>query len=325
MKIIFLSLLLISNLVGCLAANTKQTVSAEWQPPGNAMEFKDSWFSLREVPTAEVLIWKGRAGKYRLEWDTSDVYVISPSGKRRALFGASFKALHQNAINTVYENMKSISSPTRGLKVVDVGHVTVLSVVGTIVTFQIDWAGWVEGYASTSGEVAWLTIDLARKRNSKLIFDSETNFNPDYSQKIELTRFYSRNEIINGLFDNVEINRQLRDKSKKEQLRIITDVFRASSNALRFGPNRNFALWGINGFAFNRIEGNKIIIRLQLEETASFTREIQYIEIKLPISNKLRYPLVEASSMRSGFLGENVEIISKGIDTQIKFESVLMR
>lgn len=281
----------------------------------------------QSAPTDERVIWQGKTGRFLVIWTTKDIYAGSgPSAETTSgLVRPSFVTIHEINTKSAEKFLRNAGSAEVFWKVVDVGSYSLLSVVGSLITLEVYSSSWVEGAsASTSGQVFWLTIDLAKEPIADFLFDRDSNLNSQYSRKISLTEIYSKKTIIKALLANDAVRTQIGGKPKHEQARILESVFDATAiNVLRVGKNAEFSLSRLDGFAFDRIQGGKVAVQIQVQQIAGVTREVEYIEILLPITGKLIAHLHNANLMRSGFLKRDLKAVSRDQLGEFKLETTL--
>ena len=279
--------------------------------------------SIRPESAAETLIWKGKIATFRIRWTTQDLYVDSSAGTER---------LWRPFIERGFEDFKVVSLKTRSHRSQALEnctyerHLTVLSVVSTLVSFEDEYADYCGG-AHPSEDVRFTTVDISKPGSISYVHEGSTPLlkidmanNP--SRTVKLTDYFSEHEIFDAL---------LADKLIKETLQTFEVRFVPNnlSQLLEILAKHEYAL-GDSGlalspdfltrFAFHHLIGNRVSVRISLSSASSANQaEREQIGLLLLTPKALASPLRSSATRREGFLMKDENVISRGSATVYSF------
>jgi hypothetical protein len=223
-------------------------------------------------PTLGKPIWRGNSAGYQVQWTTADLVALPPTGGK-TLFSARTMALKDFA----KVDPPSSCEQSREL--------SVLSLVGTVVSYQqADYVSCL-GAAHPSAQTSYQTLNLARPAQLPL-----------------LTDLFSEASVLTSLLAEPTIRAALRDlkpaklPSTTQQLVSVLTQW-GGSCAYSFPKDL------LSRFAFHHLEGGKVAVRIGLSHGCEAMRGNLYpLGILLPIPNTLSLPLRKAQSRQAGFL-----------------------
>lgn len=270
-------------------------------------------------------IWEGWISPRRkLVWSPTEIN-ISESDSQVALFGPSLKQLHRSAVTRVLE-LEAGKEERTVRQVKTVAIISILSVVGAIATFEIRFAGWVDG-GTPNNEAWWLSLDLS-KTGSVKPFDPIQIENVDCENAVTLFDVFTEDEIFNALRNSTDVQNWILKHRKGSPPSSIAEMFKnkgeydGTPRLATDDPNLWLTPYSLERFVFKGLEGDRLFVMIPLTYFA-MTRsyEVSYIELSFPIPKKLSQEVREAASLKNGFLFESAEIISKGRVTRFEYST----
>jgi hypothetical protein len=225
-------------------------------------------------PTLGKLIWRGNSAGYQVQWTTADL-VASPLTGGKPLFSARTIALKDFA--EVDPQGKRGCEQSREL--------SVLSLVGTIVSYQQVDEVSCPGTAHPGAQTRYQTLNLARPDQLSLL--------PD---------LFPEASVLKSLLAEPTIRAALRDlkpanppSTTRQLVALLTQW--SGSCAYSFPPDL------LSRFAFHHLEGGNVAVRIGLSHGCEAMRGNLYpLGILLPIPKAMRLPLMKAQSRQAGFL-----------------------
>jgi hypothetical protein len=225
-------------------------------------------------PTLGKPIWRGNSAGYQVRWTTADLVALPPAGGK-PLFSARTMALKDFA--EVDPQGKSGCEQSREL--------SVLSLVGTFVSYQQADDVSCPGAAHPGAQTRYQTLNLARTAQLPL-----------------LTDLFSEASVLTSLLAEPTIRAALRDL-KPAKLPSTTQQLVALLNQWSGSCSYSFPKDLLSRFAFHHLEGDKVAVRIGLSHGCEAMRGNLYpLGILLPIPNALRLPLSKAQARQVGFL-----------------------
>lgn len=205
--------------------------------------------------------------------------------------------------------------------------VKIISVVDPVVTFEIESLSFLDDYPGLHN-TWWLTVDLSKAENINPFSAVEVE-NFKVNGMADLRTIFTKDVIRDAILANPEVSRSLRGdegRAAGENLQKWIDRTADLSNPAERIPIGQLGLslveYSFQHFVFDRIENNKVAVRLALVNTAaSNTYSNEYLEIFLPIDGKLGSQLAASSQGEGGFLENKQNSISKGCGTSIELHT----
>ncbi len=197
--------------------------------------------------------------------------------------------------------------------------ITLLSVVGSILTFEDHFFASCEQEAHPAGNTRYTAIDLTKP--------GRTLYSPiDYD--VDTTKPGKVVQLID-LFDDWEVSRALTaDAVIGEFLknRLGDPPRKLSELPSILGYGTEIGCSNVSGdlltrFAFHHVEGKRVAVRLGLSGCGTCRECLTQIGILLPIPGSLSKPLALAEARKEGFLLKDMKKILRGRGTKFVFRS----
>jgi hypothetical protein len=228
-------------------------------------------------------IWRGNSAGYQVQWTTADLVALPPAGGK-PLFSARAMALKDFA--EVDPQGKSGCEQSREL--------SVLSLVGTIVSYQQADDVSCPGTAHPAAQTRYQSLNLARPAQPPL-----------------LTDLFSEASVLKSLLAEPTIRAALRDLNPAKlpsTTRQLVALLTQWSGACDYSFPKDL----LSRFAFHHLEGGNVAVRIGLSHGCEAMRGKLYpLGILLPIPKAMRLPLMKAQSRQAGFLMKDQRRISQ--------------
>lgn len=248
----------------------------------------------------EVIHWQSTVQNILLEWDGKDLYFRERSREKQGVFSLLARNLNRSLSSTA--DLKGCD---------DTHHFRLLSVVGTVISFEHE-NGFICG--TTSEKWRYTSIDLNKPGDIMYLNSSEAQnekrfIQPSSSKLISLKELFPEDDILSGLLANQLISQEIINAINDK--RIITTPqnlsefgkFFTKFDYSKFGGDFYLEKDFLTRFAFKDIRENKVSICISLTPTThANSANHEYIEIYLPIPQKLQKFLELAASEKEGFL-----------------------
>lgn len=280
---------------------------------------------LLTAPTCKDPLWALDFGDARLIWASNDISV-DRNGQNNGFFLPSLTKLHKSDAKEAKNSLVSDSAiPEKNeVELKTSTDVSIVSVVERFVTFEIEYGSILDG-SSASHWVWWLTLNVSKEGNIEP-FSADGIENTNVPSSVSLGDIFSKAEILQGLVENPIIRRELTEGGLEMDTGSLEFLFKDDYNArLKIGDESKFlTASSLDHFMFQRIENDKVIVRLALTEFAvTKTYGVEYLEVGL------RIPPVHASAFQAaekqnvGFLGIDKEKISRGCSTSLNLSTTI--
>lgn len=275
-----------------------------------------------EAEAPEIIIWTGASGSFGIRWTTSELYVSSPA-KTANLFEPIVKKQFTDFAelpSAVREDLEPDADKCEYLR-----FFNVVAIVGTLVTFEDDYAVFCGG-AHPTADNRFSTIDLTK---SGVITYEDGKDRPsdelalrNLGNGVKLTDYFSEEDILQALLTNSAIKKAIestRDSQQPTSLTEVAEFFRKNYYALRIDDSSlNLRPDFLTRFAFHHVKGNKVAVRIRLSPTSQAEHALRkHLELLLPIPEVLKEPLTSASQRQEGFLMKDASKISKDRTTSL--------
>ncbi len=267
------------------------------------------------TPKTPQAIWAGRSGGFEISWTTADILARSLKEPDRLAFSAAQLARR---------DFQTFISPANldGSE----GHITyerkftLLSVVGSIISFRDELYYYVQPSAHPGGETRFTAIDLAKPGEAVYVSPPESDpFELDLAKlgKVAmLTDYFSENGVVRALQKNPLMKGALAEGSLRSpaELRTLLEGPRIAGIPYGFPPDL------LTRFVFHHLQGNKVAVRLGLPSASGAARYMHAEpEILLPVPVALKESLTRAAAGQEGFLmADQKKLAGKGV-TLISF------
>ena len=260
-------------------------------------------------------IWAGESGGFAIRWTTADIQAQPLKGPDRLVFSAAQLARR---------DFQTFISPPNldGSE----GHITyerkftLLSVVGSIISFRDELYYYVQPSAHPGGETRYTAIDLAKPGEAVYVSPPEADpFELDLAKlgKVAmLTDYFPEKEVVRALQKNALMQEALAGESLRSpaELRTLLEGPLIAGIPYSIPPDL------FTRFVFHHLEGTKVAVRLGLPSASGAARYAHAGQnLLLPIPPALKKPLTLASSGKEGFLmADQKKLAGKGF-TLISF------
>lgn len=270
--------------------------------------------SLNDSSQCENPFWTGDVGGKRIVWDSEDIYVYN-NNLRVPMFQPSFKVVHDNHVRQI---KKSLRANTRKAKdseshissdFQNIAYISLKSVVGDIVSFEIEYGEILEG-SPVSHNLWWLTLNMSkfRKYEPFLIEDIQ---NTDVVASERLSDIFNSSDIVRELLTNqnvIEYSKSQQIKDLESLLNTMLDEKQSiSTPRLQIDKYGNFLTpYSFEHFIFDRIENSNAVVKVALvnfSHTQNY--HVEYLEMALPIPDSYLTRFEKARDGIDGFLASN--------------------
>lgn len=276
-------------------------------------------------------IWSGTIGGKSVVWTGDDVFLTS-QGLKQTLFRPSAIAMHRVGVETTISNLKYIGGG-RGVRKNPMFKTSVrvetLSVVDSIVTFEVETLSFLEGYPG-SHNTWWLTLDLSKAGKIEP-FSADDVQNFDVSGIVDLRTMFAKDDLYNGMIENPKVRAALGGDNGRAYHDILKrwmdrkdDLSKTEEKIPTDEQGLSLIEYTFQHFVFDRIENEKVVVRLALVNlAASDTYSNDYIEIYLPINGVVGSYISSASRGEHGFLAKDRNNVSRGCISTIDLGTMI--
>jgi hypothetical protein len=203
---------------------------------------------------------------------------------------------------------------------------TVLSVVGSLVSLRDNYYVTCTMEAHPGGETRYTALDLAKPGEAAYKQD-EMNFdiaNP--GKAVRLTDLFSEADIFNAMLADPFVKKQVenfrRDHPEKPPPpKTLDELTHSLWPDLDKGECYSVADDMFTRFAFHHIENGKVAVRLGLSGAGPCREKLTELGILLPIPQSLKSALALADSGKEGFLMKDLKKVSRGQTTKLVFKT----
>jgi hypothetical protein len=290
----------IAILCSALISPTKSAVVAVTHP-----------IAVARLNDAQRLIWTGRSGGFTIQWSATDINARRAGGP--ALFSA--KSLAQSGFKE-FRDVNTDGATGQADKCIYQRNFTLLSVVGSIISFRDNYYTSCEGEAHPGGETRYTAIDLVKPGAVSYKEEMEFDLN-DPGQAVKLTDIFDETDIFNALRNDSLVKEALADSpSQPRSLSELVESFGGDvSDKHCYSVDRDM----FTRFAFHHLENGKVAVRLGLSGAGPCRENLTEIGILLPIPPSLKTALAQADAGKEGFLMKDLKKISNGQTTRLSF------
>lgn len=321
----FLVLLACTLSYGCNSASQSNLIqgASPARTPEPRKETQQN--SLPQSTIVGDVIWKGESSGLNIRWTTVDLYMQTATG---------VQGIWEPLVEKGFEDYEAISADDgtgEPLPVMDCDYernFVVLSVVGTLVSFEDSYYVGCEREAHPSIDTRFTTIDLAKSGDLLYALGQDTpmmDVDLTSSGKIvKLTDYFAEVDILRALLADRVVQKALATLKITMQPQTIEELLTL------FAPN-NYELgdsWYelrpdfLTRFAFHHIEGDRVAVRIGLPPAYGFNRALHLqLGLLLPIPKEMREHLVLAAKRQEGFLMRDAKRIARDRATTFKFKT----
>ena len=295
----------------------------------------DRSFSGSEQKNCDELIWSGNIRDKVIVWQKDDIFVGSPN-KQIPWFRPSFTKLHKALVRETNLNVKAISdlrvTPTeKTVSLHSAAGVQIVSVVGSIISFEIEYLSYLDGYPGHHR--TWiLPIDVAKNGIVQPFSADATDDVENVNVPIiaDIRDIFPNSDILSALLANKDLKEGLlrSERGSVEQLRDLVEHKDLQEDLrIKVGSGGDvFTSYSFEHFAFDRIEGNSVIVQLVLAHYAIMSNyDNPFIEISLPIPPHLSSEFSLAAKNVNGFLRSNQNTITGPCGTSLELKTTIRK
>ena len=279
-------------LIGCSSrANSNSshgTLSMQGSNLGEGVQSQSETPDKRRV---EELIWEGTINHFRLKWTTSDVFFKGPNESKKNTIKLSDFARRKSEQDIA--RYRSIIENKEGVVLRTVVIAKIKSILGSIVTFEISYVA--SGGTGANVNTQWVAVDFASSSVFEDLDKSLTKvleLGDDYvSMKfpVSINMYVSEPVLLASLLENSTIRRFVTDENGNTP----KSLERLFIKGLAVGvDNYKDTVYldedSLSNFVFDRVENDKLIVKLQVYSQASKRYEVFPIEIGLPLEGKIK-------------------------------------
>lgn len=246
----------------------------------------------------EEVFWQGTSEDFNIRWTDKDIY-IEKNGKTQKLFSKYADYIYRK--NDLASLKMYCSTSIQG---------SILSIVGSIMTIQINDSTFCVPSAHPSDEPQWIIVDLNKLNDAK--------FDKNFGNSLKLTDIFSDKEVLEAMLENEEVTSAINEIDKNYKPKTVIelahwfrrkeDLLMGSANTVNYGIEA--VTFNVKGrleknsfydFSFERIEGDYVFIDIGLQPIGRKS-DLPALSLKLKIPDKLRQNLELANSRQQGFL-----------------------
>jgi len=275
----------------------------------------------------EEILWEGESSGYKVRWTTLDLYSETSRTK---------EAIWKPFIENEFENFRQvyISSGKRSeRKIEDCTYerdLRVLSVVGSLVSFQDEYADFCGG-AHPTADFRFTTIDLAKPGSLAYAReDSTPMMNIDLQnpppKAVKLTDYFSDQDLPNALLDDKLIRATLLALGSSSPPKTLAELSELLAKVGYLLGDSGFQLSPdfITRFSFHHLEGKRVAIRISLSPASTATQSAhQQLGLLLSIPASLSVQLPLAEGRQQGFLMSYAERALKEKTTTFTYSKIV--
>jgi hypothetical protein len=242
-------------------------------PPQATTSAKAGGARARAVPAS---IWVGESGGARIEWTTHGIATRRADGTAVDLFERSKGEAGCEGDQTD----------------------RILSVVGSIVSYEESVGTTCEGAAHPSAVTFYAAVDAAHP-----------------GKKVSLTDLFPDADVLRALLADSVVKRHLPKTPPKTTDALVRALAESQPEC-----EYTFSADLLSRFAFHHVEGDRVAVRIGLSHGCEVMRgNLTQLGILLPIPPRWKDALDRASSRAEGFLMKDQATVSGGRETSLRF------
>jgi hypothetical protein len=236
---------------------------------------------------AESEFWKGNSGGFDIRWTSRDLYVAGKDGAQRI-----FSDYARTWAKPLLDDQRSGKQ-----KVSDCISFNVLSIVGSLVSIEVDEAIIVTGSGPRDDMKSWIVIDLSKPGSVSQSYEEGGAGTKD----VDITELFEKETVADALLSNEVIKRRIRETNRSPEKNPLVggDPLWLDSNGSK----------QLNGFSFNKfafVDTSGADVSIELEVLQTFDTHVIKVEslgISLPLlKTVLSSETMDAKAGVHGFL-----------------------
>jgi hypothetical protein len=248
--------------------------------------------ALNASPQRSEPIWSGNSAGFAIQWTTDDLAArpaaaSAPSFSLRQLARKDFADIEKDSQDDGH------CEYSRSFKL--------LSVVGSIVSYEDDYFLSCENTAHPSGRARFVAVDLSKSTAPRRT-PPDASYLP--AQVASLTDYFASGEILKALMADALVRKALQGQAAPRTLNDLLAYLKENFPSVADDEKQCFELDPdlLTRFSFHHIEGNRIAVRLGLSGPEVCRDNLTQIGLLLPIPPSLKDALAKADSGSEGFL-----------------------
>jgi hypothetical protein len=249
------------------------------------------------------MIWEGVSRGVRIQWTTRDLSARSDAGQGETWSLAS-------DLRKEYEKASSDSEgsgPCRGEE-----KITLLSVVGTFVSFERATYTECAHAAHPGGETRYATLDLKEVASHRAL-----------ARPVELGDLFPPQAVFEALSKDGVVRKALAapGHGKGTAPKTLPELAKRLSLSVLDEPCATFPLDLMNRFAFHHLDARRVAVRVGVPGAGPCREQLTQLGLLLDAPPSVALDMVEGADQRAGFLMKDAARIAKGRVTQLEFGS----
>jgi len=256
-------------------------------------------------------LWIGQSGGFIVQWCKDDITAHPVGNPTRLLFSA--KSIARNSfeyesamVAEAYGQENRLSEYERDF--------TVMSMVGSIITFKDHYYTSLKREAHPAGETRYTAIDLAKQGEVDPASPGEV---------VKLTDFFMESDILHALLADPLIGEALKNADEQDisrrDLSALIEELSGPAVSEKYCYEISDDL--LTRFAFHHIEKGKVAVRIGLSGAGPCRESLTEIGILLPIPERLKRAFALAESGKEGFLMKDLKKIARGQKFILRFKA----
>lgn len=273
----------------------------------------------------EMVIWEGFSSGFHIVWSSNDLMatktdelgtnVFSLADELRRSFDLEEAARYEEDARMAVVRKERGESPLSANPCVREIRITILSIVGSIVSIREKTATTFQMEAHPVEETRFASIDLAKLPQRRALIG------PDLSP-VQLMDIFPSQEVFEALYNDTLIRKAIEvTRNSPKTLDQLLSTLSSSPPVIEENLCYMFPEDLVTRFAFHHLERGKVAVRLGLPGAAVCRDNLTQINILLPIPKALAEVLALAASGKEGYLMNKAEITPKAHETTIIFQS----
>ncbi len=271
-----------------------------------------------DIPKVEKTFWVGQSGGFTLHWTTSDIVAYATGQMREVLFSA--RSLSQKGLRDMLAEMKEADHKKNPLAIYE-RDFTLLSVVGSMVSFKDHYYVSFRHEAHPAGETRFTTIDLAKP--GEVAYKTH-NFDVNLARPgkvVQLTDFFPEADVLIALLADPLVSEALQHSGNPNPPRTLRELIEAFSSGASGSEKYCYSVSSdlLTRFAFHHLEKGKVAVRVGLSGAGPCREFLTQLGILLPIPESMRTPLALADAGKGGFLMKSQQQNAQSRKTLFRF------
>jgi len=285
---------------------------------------KGAGASTASSPSPSGVIWEGVSQGLRIRWTAEDVTAAKAGAGEGAIFSLAAEIRssfdREVAERGADDTRTAAEARVRGEAAASPGpctresRVSVLSIVGSIISYRESFTTSCAREAHPSGETRLVSVDLAGL--------GAVGASSARARRVRLADYFPEEAILAALRKDPLVHLAL--QSSGDSPKTLAGLLDAlSSSAPVMDEKRCYAFPDdlLSRFAFHHLEKGAVAMRLGLPGAGPCRENLTQIGVLLPVPKSLGPMLASAAEARDGFLMTDAERIARGRQMSVSFRS----